>query len=217
MTLSERSFSPVHSHDDIFIINSLGAKETAFQATYDMPLRRAEQDGLDDVPENEPEPEVDSIDQQIADAYARGYLNGQRAAMVQLEEGEASQDTLASSINRLKTIDAGHLSKQLWEVVLSLFEQAVGHARTNKKLLQERCDAAIELIAADVGEVCLYVAAADTKLLQNHDCPVPVLPDANLLPGSVRLVYGSGEITSGSTAMAQEIENKARLAGGASC
>ena len=64
---------------------------------------------------------------------------------------------------------------------------------------------------------CVYMLP---RLIRNccryHDCPVPVLPDANLLPGSVRLVYGSGEITSGSTAMAQEIENRARLAGGAS-
>jgi hypothetical protein len=71
-----------------------------------------------------------------------------------------------------------------------------------------------------MGEACLFVAPGDAILLREYDCNVPVVEDPELLPGSVRLDYPSGQITSGSLSIAQEFERRIRangVSGGVLC
>jgi len=217
MTLSDSSFSSAHELTNMFVTGRLQIEETGFHPKYNLPLRHVEQDIKDGEVENESKPLEDHLSQKITDAYMQGYVLGQQAAIVQYDERQANQDTLAAAIDRLGTIDDGRLSKQLSEAVLSLFQQAVGNAKIDKKMLQERCDAALEIIGADMDEACLHVAPCDAKILQDYDCPIAVVADADLLPGSVRVAYKSGQIIGGSLSMAQEIESHAALAGGATC
>ena len=127
---------------------------------------------------------------------------------MQFDESQEQQNALATAINRLKPIDEARLARQLWEAVLSLFRQAVGDAKIDRELMLQRCEAALESIGKEIGEASLHVAPADASILQEHDCGVPVVADPELLPGSVRLVCASGQVTSGSLSIEQAIEDR---------
>ncbi|HEY9090516.1 hypothetical protein [Parasphingorhabdus sp.] len=211
--------------DDRFVASYWQVEESAFRPAFDLKTRQPKDGGqnnngseTDNIGEEEEEKlAADLLAQKTADAYAQGYLSGQQAITAQLDEIKERRDDLAAAINRLKPADEGKLAKLLWEAVLSLLRQAVGHAEIDRLWLQERCEAALGSIDDRMGEACLYVAPGDVILLQEYDCGVPVVADAELLPGSVRLAYLSGQITYGSLSIVQELESRAGVAGGASC
>lgn len=217
MNLSDNGFSSAGNPANLFVTGPLQIDETGFHPKFDLSLEHRDLAPKNDDLEDESKPPRDQLNEKIADAYTQGYLNGQQAVIVQSDEIEQGHDVLATAINRLQIIDESKLAKQLWEAVLSLFQEAVGNARINKKLLQQRCDAALEIISADLGEACLHVAPSDAKILQGYDCEIPIVAVPELLPGSVRLIYASGEIRSGSIPIVQEIESRIDLAGGDPC
>tara|TARA_R110000772_G_scaffold75873_1_gene164332 strand:+ start:819 stop:1475 length:657 start_codon:yes stop_codon:yes gene_type:complete len=218
MNLSDHGFSSAEDPAKFFVTGPLQIKETGFHPKYDLSLEQKEDAPKnDDLAGENATPPNDELNQKIADAYTQGYLNGQQAVMVQYDEDQQAQDSLATAIGRLKTVDESKLAKQLCETILSLFQEAVGKAKIGKLLLQRRCDAALEMINAERGEACLHVAPGDAKILQGYDCEIPIIATPELLPGSVHLVYASGQIISGSSSIAQELENRIDLTGGEPC
>lgn len=217
MTLSEDGFSSMQNPATFVVYNPLQIKETGFHPKFDTSLEHQDQAPKNDDLEEEVNAPSDEPNEKIADAYTQGYLNGQQAAMVQDDENQQVQDALAAAMNRLVIIDETKLEKQFWEAVLSLFNQAVGNAKIDKQLMQQRCSAALEMIGQDLSEACLHVAPSDAKILQDYDCKVPIIAAPELLPGSVQLLYAAGEIRSGTLSMSQEIESRISLAGGDPC
>lgn len=217
MNLSDSDFSSAETFAKIFVTSPLQIKETGFLPRHHLSLEHRKVAPTADDLEEDSKPPSHELNQKIADAYTQGYLNGQQAAVVQSDEILQGQDTLAVAISRLKTIDETKLAKQLWEAVFSLFQDAVGNAKVDKKLMQQRCDAAVEMINADLGEACLHVAPSDAKILQDYDCEIPIIEAPELLPGSVHLIYASGEVLSGTQQIAQGIESRIDLAGGDPC
>lgn len=217
MNLSDSDFSSAETFAKIFVTSPLQIKETSFHPRHHMSLEHRKVAPITDDLEAESKPPSDELNQKIADAYTQGYINGQQAAAVQSDERQQGQDTLATAISRLKTIDETKLTKQLWEAVFSLFQEAVGNAKIDKRLMQQRCDVALEMIGSDLGEACLHVAPSDAKILQDYDCEIPIIEEPELLPGSVHLIYALGEVLSGTQQIAQGIESRIDLAGGDPC
>lgn len=217
MNLSDNQFSPASREQDFVVSTSLPNQETHFQSTYDWTLYAAKEVLADDEPEEHPEPSHDLLNQEIEEAYQQGYLNGQQAAIVAQDQLEQQKDILAVALDRLKTGDEKVLAKQFWEVLLSLFEQAVGHAKTDPALMRRRCEEAIALINGSVGEPNLHLAPSDAQLLREYDCQIPITLDADLLPGSVRLDHAAGQVFAGSIAIKQEIETRIKAADGGIC
>lgn len=204
-------FTPLQNLEDRFVAGVWQVEETGFRPAFDMAaLQEKPQSECHDEngPEEEGKLSADLLVLKTGDAYAQGYLIGQQAIAARLDEDQARHDALAEAINRLKPADEVKLTKLLQETVLSLFRQAVGYAEIDRLWLQGRCKAALENIAEDMGEACLFVAPGDAILLREYDCSVPVVEDPELLPGSVRLDYPSGQITSGSLSIAQEFERR---------
>lgn len=211
--LPDDGFSSAQDSVSLFVAGFWQMEETGFHPKYDLASRQPEyetEDSREKTAENksvEQEKELfaEALRRKTADAYAHGYLNGQQAIAVQLDESQGRQNALADAISRLEPADEAKLVRQLWEAVLSLFRHAVGDAEIDKELLQQRCETALKSIATEMGEACLYVAPDDARILQDYDCGVPVASDPKLLPGSVRVAYPSGQVTSGSLSIEQEI------------
>ncbi len=217
MNLSDNVFSAADCHRNMFVTGPLEMEETGFNPKYEQSGQAQKHDAKDTDLEHDPTPVSDALNEKIAEAYAQGYVAGQQAALVASDEQQECQDRLTAAINQLRMVDDGQLSKQLFEAVLSLFHQAVGDAKINKQLMQERCDAVVEMINADVEEACLYVAPSDAKALQHYKGSFPLEADPELSPGSVRLVYGSGQIISGTAAVAEEVRTRMSVAGDVAC
>lgn len=217
MNLSNSVFSTANCHKDMFVTGPLKMEETGFNPKFEQFRLTKKSEAKDADLRPEPTALSDALDEEIADAYVQGYVTGQQAALVVFDEQQESQDRLATAVNQLKLIDDGQLSKQLLDAVLLLFRQAVGDAKVSKKLMQERCDAAVEMINADVEEACLYVAPSDVKTLRHYEGSFPLEADPELLPGSVRLVYASGQIISGTAAVAEEIKARVSVTGDVTC
>lgn len=217
--MSSDGFSPVQDKANQFVAGFWQVEETGFQPSYgsathlqkcivEDAVNSSEDDCANGRGEDEEQLFADTLSQKTADAYAQGYLDGQQAIAAQFDEDQERQNALATALHRLKPTDEAKPAKLLWEAVLSLFRQAVGDAQIDRELMQQRCEAALESIAIEMGEASLHVAPADACILVEHDCGVPVVADPDLLPGSVRLVYASGQVTSGSLSIEQAIEDR---------
>lgn len=217
MTLSDQGFSAPQNPTGLFITSPLQIADSGFHPKYDLREPHGEQAQQDDDVEERAQLRDEALHQDISDAYARGYLNGQQAAMVQYDQDQGERDALAAALRRLKMTDQSKLAKQLWETVLILFEEAVGNAKIDKQLMQGRCDEAVAMIDASLGEATLQVALSDAKILQSYDCEIPIVAKPELLPGSAHLVYASGEIRAGSLAIVKEIESRIDLASDDPC
>ncbi len=171
----------------------------------------------EEIVEQPAEPTENVINQQVTEAYAQGYLNGQQAAMVHHDYRDEAKASLAAALNRLKVVNEDRLAKPLWETILALFEKAVGHVAADRELVQRRCDAAVALLQEAIGEPCLYVAASDADILKDYDCDIRVETDSTLLPGSVRLIHAEGQVISGTAAIAHAIESRIESAECGSC
>ena len=217
MILSNRNFSAPDNPVGLFVTSPLQIEDRGFLPKYDLNEKRSEQVLQEEVSHDETVPETDGLNQKIAEAYAQGYLKGQQAAVVQDDQIQKDKDVLAAALVRLKIVDETQLVAQLWEAVLTLFQEALGDAKIDKELLRQRCDSAIEMIDTNRGEAFLHVASGDAKILQNYECTIPIVATPELPTGSVHLLYASGEITAGSIAITQEIESRIKRAGGDSC
>ncbi len=217
MNLSDNEFSSAEHSPDFNMTGSLQMRETAFHPKYDWRLDCGSEPPEEDDIEEGSESSDNGLNKEIADAYAQGYLNGQQAAMVHDDQDDHARNLLAAALNRLKIVDEAKLTQQFWEVILSLFEQAIGHANMDRELMQQRCDEAVASINENIGEACLHIAASDADILQDYDCDIPIMVDPALLPGSVRLTHAAGQILSGTNAMTEEIESRIDPREGGSC
>ncbi|MEH6757810.1 MAG: hypothetical protein V7676_09875 [Parasphingorhabdus sp.] len=217
MNLSNQGFSPLDDSISVFIPSPFRFEDTGFLPKYTANLElRTNAIEPDDRDENIASPD-DALNQRISDAYTQGYLNGQQAAMVHADEHLQREDGLAEALNRLKTSDDKMLTKKLLEAVLSLFQEAVGNAKIDRIFLEQRCQAALDMLKGDTVGACLHVAESDAKILQGYDCDIPIIATSELLPGAVQLVYPSGQIISGSLPMVQALESRIISAGNPSC
>ena len=209
--VSADGFTPLQNREDRFVAGVWQVEETSFRPAFGMAALQEKSHSEchdDNGAKGEDKLAADLLAQKTADAYAQGYLNGQQAIAARFDEEQERHDALAQAIDQLKPADEVKLAKLLQKTVLSLFRQAVGHAEIDGSWLQKRCEAALESIVEEMGEASLFVAPGDAILLREYDCNVPVVEDPELLPGSVRLDYPSGQITSGSLSIAQEFERR---------
>ncbi|MEW4467112.1 FliH/SctL family protein [Parasphingorhabdus sp. JC815] len=216
----DHNFVSMQESDNLFVAGTWQTGEPGFNPKFALAVHQVDQE-VDDSGEIDCEEDSplasDATLLKVAEAYSQGYLNGQQAIAVQLDESEERQKALAQAISRLKPVDEAKLAKQLWEAVLSLFRQAVGNAKIDDALMQQRCEEAVKSIDSERGESCLYVAPADVEFLRSYDCAIPIVADPELLPGSVYLDSESGQLTSGTLSIEQDIASRIGLDGGATC
>lgn len=138
-----------------------------------------------------------SIDQLTAEAFAQGFEEGARTARVEFEADRAAHLRLALALEQLQPQSSGALSALLSTAVLRLVRQIAGEVEVDVDLLAKRCLAVAECLEEEVGQPSLYLHPDDIALMEQKGLPVRLLPDAEMLRGSVRLETADGWVEDG--------------------
>ncbi len=153
----------------------------------------------------------------ITEAYAEGFSDGKAEISAQHDDRLSQSNRLADAIGHLSQMENGKLTDLLWQAVHHIVQEAIGQSSVDKKALIKRCEEAASSIEQNIGEAILYVAPADVELLNVHNMEMEIIPDEDLLPGSIKLVHRDGEYISGTAAVALAIDEKLDIEGQPEC
>ncbi|VAV97756.1 hypothetical protein MNBD_ALPHA04-489 [hydrothermal vent metagenome] len=156
-------------------------------------------------------------DDAIAEAYAKGFLDGKAEIAAQRDDKLTQSNRLADAIGNLGQMENGKLTDLLWKAVRHIVQEAIGQNSVDKEALIKRCEEAASSIEQNIGEAILYVAPADVELLNKHNMEMKIIADNDLLPGSVKLVHRDGEYISGTAASSIAIDEKLDIEGQPKC
>lgn len=143
------------------------------------------------------EPQTDPMEQARVEAFTMGFEEGRRLTE---ESFSADQDVcqrLADALEQLAPASSGTLSTILSAAVIRLVGQIVGEVEIDGELLLERCHTVAAFIEDTDTKQALHVHPEDLPLISGSEIGVPVVADAGLRRGSVRLDTADGWIEDG--------------------
>lgn len=149
---------------------------------------------VDDPEEAEPPVSIDTL---TAEAFAQGFDEGVRVAQAEIEADRAAHLRLALALEQLQPESSGALSALLSTAVLRLVRQIAGEVEVDADLLEKRCLAIAECIEDEVGQPTLYLHPDDVALMETRNLPVRLMPNDEMLRGSVRLETSDGWVEDG--------------------
>lgn len=145
----------------------------------------------------DPAVEEPSVEQLTSDAFAQGFDEGVRTARAEMEADRVAHLRLALALEQLQPQSSGALSALLSTAVLRLVRQIAGEVEVDAELLEKRCLAIAECIEAEIGQPALFLHPDDIELMRARNLPVRLLPDEEMLRGSVRLETTEGWVEDG--------------------
>lgn len=134
-----------------------------------------------------------------ADAYARGYDDGRRAAEIELAEARDAIARLAQTLEVLRPEPTNALALLLAETVDRLVREIIGSVDIDATLLLTRARAAAALIGENIEPSKLRIHPDHVELLRGAELGLEVEGDASLEPGAVVLETGHGWVEDGPT------------------
>ena len=132
-----------------------------------------------------------------ADAYARGYDEGRRAAEMELANAREALVHLAQSLDVLRPEPTNALALLLAETVDRLVREIVGSVDVDATLLLSRARAAAAMIGENIEPSKLRVHPDDVELLRGAEIGLEVEGDATLERGAILLETGHGWVEDG--------------------
>ena len=132
-----------------------------------------------------------------ADAFARGFDEGRRAAETELAEAREAIARLLQSLEVLRPEPTNALALLLAETVDRLVREVIGSVDVDATLLLTRARAAAALIGENIEPSKLRVHPDDVELLRSAEVGLEVEGDASLERGAIRLETGHGWIEDG--------------------
>ena len=132
-----------------------------------------------------------------ADAYARGFDDGRRAAEIELAEARDAIARLAQTLEALRPEPTNALALLLAETVDRLVREIIGSVDVDATLLLTRARAAAALIGENIEPSRLRVHPDHVELLRGAELGLEVEGDPSLEPGAVVLETGHGWVEDG--------------------
>lgn len=132
-----------------------------------------------------------------ADAFAAGFEEGRRVAMVEAEGERAQLVRLVEALGVLQPEEPAALGELLAETVDRLVRQIVGEVTIDGAILSDRAHAAAALIAEEAAPGRMRLHPDDALRLGNAAIPVEMVADPALAPGTVLLETRDGWIEDG--------------------
>ncbi|MET0270207.1 MAG: hypothetical protein ABW173_07240 [Sphingomonas sp.] len=132
-----------------------------------------------------------------ADAFAAGFDEGRRVAIVEAESERAHLVRLVEALGVLQPEEPRALGELLAETVDRLVRQIVGEVSIDGTILADRAHAAAALITGETSPSRMRLHPDDAMRLGNAAIPVELVADPALAPGTVLLETGDGWIEDG--------------------
>ena len=149
---------------------------------------------LDNLEEDEPPVSLDAL---TAEAFGQGFDEGVRVSRTESEADRAAHLRLSLALEQLQPESSGALSALLSTAVLRLVRQIAGEVEVDIDLLEKRCLAIAECVEEELGQPALHLHPDDVALMEARNLPVRLLPDEEMLRGSVRLETSDGWVEDG--------------------
>lgn len=204
---SARPESGMDSVEDIMRMNvwNIQSRDLGFQPLYSAPANGIHvtsgngdlQSGGEEAP---------SADQLLADAYARGFAEGERLKEAALAADQLQVDRLTKALLELKPHSDAIMTKMLLKCVSALTRQMIGRVEPDSEFLQEQAEKLGSLIQDGMRDATLHVHPEDLNLFGEFECGVNVTADPGLMRGTLRLVHGDGWIEQGSQPLLDELQ-----------
>lgn len=176
-------------------------RKGAFRALYGQQgLARAPIDSFmmpQEDDEDDEAPSIDPVEQARAEAFAQGFDEGCRSTADALSGEMRAADRLAEALEQLSPTSSGTLATMLSTAVTRLVAQIVGEVDIDLALLQQRCESVASFIDENEGRSALHMNPEDVPLVGGATIGVPVVSDASLPRGCVRLDTAEGWIEDG--------------------
>jgi flagellar assembly protein FliH len=135
--------------------------------------------------------------QQSADAFSEGFAAGHRSATEALSEECAQLRALLAKAEALQPEASDAVAALIAETVLRLVTDIVGNAPVDQALLERRIDEAMAVITECDAARNVVLHPDDAALLNNGAIALPIVPDATLARGDLRIECASGSIEHG--------------------
>lgn len=148
-------------------------------------------------PAPEPQVQEDPMEQARIEAFTMGFEEGCRVTQESIDVDQDACQRLADALEQLAPASSGTLSTILSAAVLRLVGQIVGEVEIDSALLLQRCETVAAFIEDSDGKHVLHVHPEDLPLIEGSHIGVPVVADAGLRRGSVRLDTADGWIEDG--------------------
>lgn len=148
-------------------------------------------------PEPRHEAPVDPVEQARAQAFALGFDEGSRVTAEALAADQEARQRLADALEQFSPAASGTLSTMLSAAVIGLVSQIVGEVDIDVDLLRQRCETIAAFIDEGEGRGALHLHPDDVPLVEGMAIAVPVVADAGLKRGCVRLDTADGWIEDG--------------------
>lgn len=145
------------------------------------------------------------LQQQINEAYQRGFDEGQQVmAQANTELMDLSQK-LTESITNLKPVLSDQLCEAIICTVSTLLERTASFAVPDADLLRQRCDALATLAHRELNNAELHVHPDDRALIGDASIGLPMVDDADLTRGTLRIAHQEGYIEQGTQPVLDEL------------
>jgi flagellar assembly protein FliH len=140
---------------------------------------------------------ADPVEQARADGFAQGFDEGVRVASESLGADAEMRERLIRGLEQLAPASDGLLSSMLSAAVMRLVTQIVGNVPVDAELLRQRCEAVAAFVDESQSRNTLYMHPDDVPLIEGCTLGVPLMTDASMTRGSIRLDTADGWIEDG--------------------
>lgn len=142
--------------------------------------------------------DVDPAHDAQAEAYNKGFADGEAAALARQSEERQQTEQLKLALTKADATMREALETRLNHIVASLCEATVGPHFVDTARLQERCSKAVSLLDAVQTDCSLTLHPADiAKLDPEFAAGWTIAADETLELGTVHLSYGGSELVDG--------------------
>ncbi len=142
-------------------------------------------------------PAADPVEQAHAEGFQMGFDEGVRLATEAVEADRDALERLTQALEQLAPASSGTLATMLSASVMRLVEQIVGEVSVDVALLQRRCEAVAAFIEEGEGRSALRLHPDDVTLVEGTAVGVPLVADATMQRGCVKLETAEGWIEDG--------------------
>ncbi|MEO8722394.1 MAG: flagellar biosynthesis protein [Sphingobium sp.] len=147
--------------------------------------------------EDRPDHPLDPMDQARADAFAQGFDEGVRVATESLSADANARERMVYALEQIAPASNGALATMLSTAVIRLVSQIVGEASVDGDLLRQRCETIAAFVEDGQGKNNLHIHPDDAPLLEGCALGVPLVRDASMARGNIRLDTADGWIEDG--------------------
>lgn len=146
------------------------------------------------------------------DEFERGLAEGQAIAAVAFADERRRLQALIAAANALQPVEPESLRTLIYTTVVRLVHEVVGATPVDVEMLQRQVGEAMDFAGAEGNDAVLKLSPDDAALLADAALPLPMVADAHLTHGTLRLETHAGAVQHGRAVQLEALRMQLGLA-----